>query len=189
MTGIIVEIEGIENADVLEFYTKNGKLMCDVEFTDNEVEWKRPVVVGGDTGISYGCGEMGGSVSCGGVTVGYKKVKDIPKNFGTNIYIGSVKRRVIGYEYITAEMVKELASYDVEQMEDVFAVDAGDRFVVAIPYDWDLTAYKDNGFGGKVTFSTSVMGANKMKLDIDGVAYKIYGEFITVGGDVKIYIR
>lgn len=188
MTGIIVEIKGIENADVLEFYTKNGKLMCDVEFTDNEVEWKRPVVVGGDTGISYGCGEMGGSVSCGGVTVGYKKVKDIPKNFGTNIYIGTTER-VVGYEYITEEMIKNLTSYEVEPMEMSLLAQQGERFVIAIPYDWELKAYKDNGFGGRVPFSETVMGANgNIEVEIDGVRHKIYGEFFTTTGNTKIYI-
>ena len=169
-----------------------GHLMVAVEFEDKELMYpgeKRKVMVSGYTGYAIPCMGAGNTISCGEYEVSFNRVSDIPKNEGTRIYIGSVKRRIVGYEHITAEMVKELASYNVEQMESVETVDAGDRFVVAIPYDWDLTAYKDNGFGGKVAFSTSVMGANKMKLDINGVRYKIYGEFITVGGDIKIYIR
>lgn len=75
------------------------------------------------------------------------------------------------------------------KMEQILNIEGGDRLVVAIPADRDLVAYKDNGFGGKVPFSTSVMGANGMELKINDIKYKLYGEFITVGGELKIYIE
>lgn len=185
--------EGIEYYALVDAnFLGRGNLVAAVEFEDREPMYPgggRRVVVSGFTGYTIPCMGEGNTISCGGYEVTFKKVKDIPKNEGTKIFVGSVKRRVIGYEYITEEMVKELASHDVKQLEQIINVEGGDRLVVAIPADWDLVAYKDNGFGGKVPFSTSVMGANKMKLDIDGVAYKIYGEFMTVGGDIKIYIR
>jgi hypothetical protein len=185
--------EGIEYyAPVNANELGRGHLMAAVEFEDREPMYPgggRRVVVSGFTGYTIPCMGEGNTISCGDYEVIFKKVKDIPKNEGTKIFVGSVKKRVIGYEYITEEMVKELASHEVEQMEQILNVEGGDRLVVAIPADRDLVAYKDNGFGGKVPFSTSVMGANGLELKIDDIRYKIYGEFITVGGELKIYIE
>lgn len=168
-----------------------GHLMAAVEFEDREPMYpggRRRVVVSGFTGYTIPCMGEGNTISCGGYEVTFTKEKNIPVNEGTKIYVGTVKRRVIGYEYITEEMVKELESHEVEQMEQTINVESGDRLVVAIPADWDLVASKDNGFGGKVPFSTSVMGANGLDLKIDDIRYKIYGEFITVNGQRKLYI-
>ncbi len=168
-----------------------GHLMAAVEFEDREPMYpggRRRVVVSGFTGYTIPCMGEGNTISCGGYEISFRKDENIPVNEGTKIYVGSVKKRVIGYEYITEEMVKELASHEVEQMEQIINVEAGDRLVVAIPADWDLVASKDNGFGGKVPFSTSVMGANGLDLKIDDIRYKIYGEFITVNGQRKLYI-
>lgn len=184
--------EGIEYyAPVNANELGRGHLMAAVEFEDREPMYPgggRRVVVSGYTGYTMPCMGEGNTISCGDYEVTFTKEKNIPVNEGTKIYVGSVKKRVIGYEYITEEMVKELASHEVEQMEQIINVEAGDRLVVAIPADWDLVAYKDNGFGGKVPFSTSVMGANGMELKIDDIRYKIYGEFITVNGQRKLYI-
>lgn len=169
-----------------------GHLMARVEFADKEImypEGIRPVVVSGFTGYTIPCMGEGNTISCGGYTVSFEKVNDIPKNEGTKIYVGSVKKWVTGYEYITEEMIKGLTLYNVEPMEIVETVEAGDRLTIAIPNDWNLVAMKDDGFGGKVPFSTSVMGVNNIKLNIDGIRYKIYGEFITTGGDIKIHIE
>lgn len=169
-----------------------GHLMARVEFADKEImypEGIRPVVVSGFTGYTIPCMGEGNTISCGGYTVSFEKVSDIPKNEGTKIYVGSVKKWVTGYEYITEEMIKNLAQREVKSFQDVLPVEAGDRFVIAIPKDWDLEAYKDNGFWGKVPFSTTIMGANGMELKINDISYKIYGEFITVGGNIKIYIE
>lgn len=169
-----------------------GHLMARVEFADKEImypEGIRPVVVSGFTGYTIPCMGEGNTISCGGYEISFEKVNDIPKNEGTKIYVGSVKKWVIGYEYITEDMIKNLAQREVKSFQDVLPVEAGDRFVIAIPKDWDLEAYKDNGFGGKVPFSTTVMGANGMELKINDISYKIYGEFITVGGNINIYIE
>lgn len=185
--------EGIEYyAPVNANELGRGHLMAAVEFEDREPMYPsggRRVVVSGFTGYTIPCMGEGNTISCGDYAATFKKVKDIPKNEGTKIYIGSVKRWVIGYEYITEKMVKSLTMEEVEPIEQTVNVEEGDRFVVAIPKDWDLKAYKDNGFGGKVPFSTSVMGANGIELKIDDIKYKLYGEFITVGGELKIYIE
>lgn len=225
MTDLILKIDGVKDALLVEFYIERektikflkedlikvykdegieyyapvnanelgrGHLMAAVEFEDREPMYpggSRRVVVSGFTGYTIPCMGEGNTISCGDYAVTFKKVKDIPKNEGTKIFVGSVKKRVIGYEYITEEMVKSLTMEEVEPLEQTVNVEEGDRFVVAIPKDWDLKAYKDTGFGGKVPFSTSVMGANGMELKINDIKYKLYGEFITVGGELKIYIE
>lgn len=169
-----------------------GHLIARAEFADKEImypEGIRPVVVSGFTGYTIPCMGKGNTISYGGYEISFEKVNDIPKNEGTKIYVGSVKKWVTGYEYITEEMIKNLAQREVKSFQDVLPVEAGDRFVIAIPKDWNLEAYKDNGFGGSVPFSTTVMGANGMELKINDISYKIYGEFITVGGNINIYIE
>lgn len=61
----------------------------------------------------------------------------------------------------------------------------GDTLVVLTKGD---VVKKDDGIGGKVDFSTSVMGANGESVNIDGVNYKAYGETFIVSGNVGFYI-
>jgi hypothetical protein len=87
-------------------------------------------------------------------------------------------------------MIKNLTSHEVERMDFPLLATRGERFVVAIPFDQDLKAYKDNGFGGRAPFSENPVGANgDMEIKVDGVRYKIYGEFFTTTGNTKIYIE
>jgi hypothetical protein len=61
--------------------------------------------------------------------------------------------------------------------------------LVLIPSSYNYVATKDNGIGGKVPFDTSIMGCNGEKsVKVDGVTYRIYGEFMTVGGELFIYV-
>lgn len=172
-------------------YLGRGNLIAAVEFMDKEAAYPgkgRKVTVRGYTGYTIPCIGNGNTIACGDYIISFKKEKDIPKNEGTNIYIGTTER-VVGYEYITEEMIKNLTSYEVEPMEMSLLAQQGERFVIAIPYDWELKAYKDNGFGGRVPFSETVMGANgNIEVEIDGVRHKIYGEFFTTTGNTKIYI-
>lgn len=189
----------VYKADGVEYYAPvkadrlgRGHLIARAEFADKEIMYPgsfRPVVVSGFTGYTIPCMGEGNTISCGEYEISFEKVSDIPKNEGTKVYVGSVKKWVIGYEYITEDMIKSLAQREVGVFQDVLPVEAGDRFVIAIPKDWNLEAYKDNGFGGEAPFSTTIMGANGMELKINDISYKIYGEFITVGGNIKIYIE
>lgn len=172
-------------------YLGRGHLMAAVEFVDKELALpggKRRVTVNGFTGYSIPCMGDGNTISCGEYEVSFEKVEDVPKNEGTKIYIGTVEK-VVGYEYITESMIKKLIPFAVKDLDVPFIVKEGDRFVVAIPYDQDYKAYKDNGFGGKVAFNENIMGANgNVVVNVDGVKYRIYGEFSTTGGNVTIYI-
>ena len=222
MTGLILKIDGIGNADAVEFYierentirfTKDelvkvyrnngveyyalidadrlgrGHLMCSVEFTDREAQWNRPVVVRGFTGYTIPCMGEGNTIACGDYVVSFKKENDIPKNDGTNIYYGTIGEPV-GLSEITGAMLRGLNALPIEPAKLNVEVKKGDKVVVAIPKDQELEAYKDNGFGEAVKFGNSVMGANgEVEMENDDVRYKIYGEFVLVDGNIKIYIR
>lgn len=192
-------IKVYKNGGVVEYYAPvnanelgRGHLMAAVEFVDRELVYpgkERRVTVSGYTGYSIPCMGGGNTIACGDYIISFKKEKDIPKNEGTKIYTGTTER-VVGYEYITEKMIRSLEPHEVEPIEFPLLVNAGDRFVVAIPFDRELTAYKDNGFGGRVPFSENPMGANgDIEIKVDGVRYKVYGEFFTTTGNTKIYIE
>lgn len=171
---------------------ERGRLMCRVEVVDHEAYWttkKRPVVISGYTGYDIGlCGGEGKTLNCVGYGVTFKAVQDIPVDYAP-FYIGVVKN-ISNYAEITAEMVKGLESCSARTQYKELQVVGGDRVVVAVPYDQRmLVVYKDNGIGGLMPWSTSVMGANGIVLMIDDIPYRVFGEFMTVGGKVKICIE
>lgn len=170
---------------------ERGHLMCRVEIVDHEAFWKegkRPVVISGYTGYDIGlCGGEGKELGCSGYSVRFEQVEDIPMDFAP-IYIGVM--RDVDYPNITAEMVKALELCSAETQYKELETVEGDRVVVAVPYDKRmLVAYKDNGIGGMMQFSTSIMGANGLMLMIDDVPYRVFGEFMSVGGTLKLYIE
>lgn len=166
-----------------------GHLMCRVEINDKEVYFDRPIVIEGFTGYSIPCLGEGRSISCGDYVVSFTKVKDIPKNTNTHIYAGILKVAVVDYKYITGDMIKELDTV-MRPGSHTYDTEEGDRFVVAVPIDSELSVYKDNGVGGETKFETSVMGANgEIITKVDEVDYKIYGEFRILRGPINIYIK
>jgi hypothetical protein len=52
-----------------------------------------------------------------------------------------------------------------------------------------MTATKDNGWGEKIPFSTTVMGANGIPMTFNDEEFLVYGEFCIVHGNYKIYIE
>lgn len=171
---------------------ERGHLMCRVEIVDHEAFWnegKRPVVISGYTGYDIGlCGGEGKELHCGDYKVSFDAVQNIPADYAP-FYIGAVTG-INGYEEITAEIVKSLEMCNSMTQCKELQVEEGDRVVVAVPYDKRmLVAYKDNGIGGMMPWSTSVMGANGSVLTIGDIPYRIFGEFMTVGGKLIIYIE
>jgi hypothetical protein len=171
---------------------ERGHLICRVEIVDHEAFWsegKRPVVISGYTGYDIGlCGGEGNTLSCGEYKVSFDAVQNIPADYAP-FYIGAVKE-VDDYAEITAEMVKGLEMCNSMTLCKELQVEEGDRVVVAVPYDKRmLVAYKDNGIGGMMQFSTSIMGANGLMLMIDDVPYRVFGEFMSVGGTLKLFIE
>ena len=171
---------------------ERGHLMCRVEITDHEAYWaegKRPVVISGYTGYDIGlCGGEGKELHCGDYKVSFDAVQNIPADYAP-FYIGAVTG-INGYAEITAEMVKGLEMCNSLTQYKELEAEEGDRVVVAVPYDKRmLVAYKDNGIGGMMQWSTSIMGANGLMLMIDDVPYMVFGEFMSVGGTLKLYIE
>ena len=68
-------------------------------------------------------------------------------------------------------------------------VDEGSYIVIAVPTMYDFNVTKDNGFGGKVAFDDDIIGANGIDVEFNDVDYRIYGEFVLVGGERFIYIE
>jgi hypothetical protein len=74
--------------------------------------------------------------------------------------------------------------------EDILVqVTEGDRLVVLIPREEELIALKSNGWNAWVAFSDVIMGANgEIETYVDGVKYRVFGEFMTVSGTIKIAV-
>lgn len=235
MTGLILKIDGIEDAVALEFYIERdravrmlkgdltrvfrggkteyfafvdtdrigrGNLICRVEFVDHEAAGDRPVVVSGFTGYMIPCmgqGQTitaqclmgyGATVACGDYKVAFEAVEDIPKNDGTCVFCGLIKTPVADLMEVKQDAIKELLMLDLKPQTVVLEPERGDKVLVAIPYDWRLKAYKDDGAGVPVEFGNSVMNANgEYTTVVDGVEYRIYGEFFLIGTTIKLYIE
>jgi hypothetical protein len=218
MTGLILKIEGVKDALSIEFYIERdksikiykedlikvfrgndveyyapvdtnrlgrGHLMARVEFADKEImypEGIRPVVVSGFTGYTIPCMGEGNTISCGGYTVSFEKVSDIPKSDAV-IHYGVTIDDFDRIDLRALSQAKEIKEIEV-------SFNAGEKVVILIPQDREEKAYKDNGFGGKIPFSTTIIGINgDIKNMDDGRRYKVFGEFMTVDGKLKIYIE
>jgi hypothetical protein len=215
MTGIILKIEGASNALSLEFFIERektikflkedlikvykdegveyyafidsnilgrGHLMASVEFVDREAEFDRRVTVSGFTGYTIPCMGKGNTISCGEYKVSFKKVNDIPKN-DAMIYYGVTTDDFDRLDLRALNATKVLD-------EAVLSFNPGERVVVLIPYDWDQIAWKDNGFGSRVPFSTTIQGYDGEIIQYDdGMKYKTYGELMAIQGRIKIYIE
>lgn len=74
---------------------------------------------------------------------------------------------------------------------DLGDVPAGTYTVILLPAG--LTAYKDDGIGGKTGFAlhngASNTGANGALVEINGIKYQVYGEFNLVAGQTIVYIE
>lgn len=68
-------------------------------------------------------------------------------------------------------------------------VEEGSYIVIAVPTMYDYNVTKDNGFGGKVAFDDDIVGANGIDVEFNDIDYRIYGEFVLVGGERFIYIE
>lgn len=215
MTDLILKIDGIKDALSVEFYIERektikflkedlikvckdkgieyyapvnanelgrGHLMAAVEFEDREPMYPgggRRVVVSGFTGYTIPCMGEGNTIACGDYEVSFERMSNIPKSDAVIYYgIGDLENPDIR----ELNGIKEINEID-------FSFDAGDSIVVAIPKDRGTVAKKGNGFGGRIEFSEKINGANGKEMTLNGMAYKIYGEFMVVKGNLKVYIE
>ena len=178
--------------DKVEYYATldteligRGHLMARVEFKDKErmyLHGERLVVASGSLGLAIpyfiNIGDVA-ELSGEKYKVKFCVVEDIPKSDAVVYYgVGDLDN-------------PELAALTAmkEPGEVLISFNKGECIVVAVPYDWFEQAYKDNGLGYAVPFSETVKGRNGEVMNIDEIRYKIYGEFMVVGGELKLYIR
>ena len=113
------------------------------------------------------------------------------------IPIAGVGGHVIPYSSITEDMIKncsQLVHGEVKTMGKTSlglpsATAEGDYCIVLVPKESGLTVTKDDGIGGKASFTTSTAGANgDVELTVNNVVYKVYGEILLAQGQMFIYV-
>ena len=113
------------------------------------------------------------------------------------IPIAGVGGHVIPYSSITEDMIKncsQLVHGEVKTMGKTSlglpsATAEGDYCIVLVPKESGLTVTKDDGIGGKASFTTSTAGANgDVELTVNNVVYKVYGEILLSQGQMYIYV-
>ena len=108
--------------------------------------------------------------------------------------IEEVGGSVIPYSDITSDMIingsniekVEASVLDKTSMGLASDTSIGDYVVIAVPSEYTVT--KDNGIGGKVSFSEDTSGANGIPIIIEDVEYKLYGEILLFQSEIFIYI-
>lgn len=184
-----------------------GRLNCRVTIDDPVGQWAggiRPVIINKFTGKTIG-GTGGNSLysnnvsDCDGYDEGFRVsfnfVYGIPKADVAYIFYGHIIDRINDFSEVTSEMLvnpeNHIMSVSAGKLgkTSVGKMQAGSRVLVLIPEDTSYVATKDNGIGGKVRFNEQILGANGgVTTTIDGVVYRVYGELLTVNGELFIYI-
>ena len=115
------------------------------------------------------------------------------------MYYGYIPYSVSGvidnYNQITKDMivksgdtVKEVPAERIGKVS-VGTVTEGSLVIIAIPSVYKFNVTKDNGLGGKVSFTTTdVVGSNGSDVVFDGTAYRIYGEMLLTDGELFVHI-
>ena len=108
------------------------------------------------------------------------------------IYYGHIPKSVVITDWasITPSQIRYYLDAIVYTTTDLLEINAneGDKLVILYP-EWVETGkiYKDDGFGGKTTFSTEIFGCNGESLvSINNSEYKVFGEIVTVSGLYKV---
>lgn len=125
-----------------------------------------------------------------------RNITDIPSVISGDMYYGyvitdSMNSVVqIGSEQLELSTLTKASAQAVGRLS-LGEVPAGSFTVVLLPDG--LSAYKDDGFGGKVSFELNNgiagSGSNGASVTIDGVKYNVYGEFNLVAGLTTLYIE
>ena len=181
-----------------------GVLMCNVYISDPEPRWKggnRPVILRRNTGIGVGGAQNSPTNSIQkdwieGYKVDFNSVWSIPKAEVAYIFYGHLVNQLSSYSDITSEMLvspeNHILSVSAGKMGKTSCgvMEEGDKVVVLIPVDTSYVATKDNGFGGQMAFSETILGANgNHTVTIDGIQYRVYGEMMTTEGEMFVYVN
>lgn len=192
-----------------------GRLMCRITINDPVSQWAggvRPVVIRRYTGKVIGDNCTGGSMygfhgsNCRseqeemcydeGFRVSFNFVYGLPKPDMGYIFYGNIVDQITDFGAITPDMLVNPENHIVQVEAGTMGktscgvMQPGNKVIVLIPEDTAFAATKDNGIGGKVPFSEAVLGSNGGKIvSIDGVRYRVYGEMLTVTGELFIYVN
>jgi hypothetical protein len=109
------------------------------------------------------------------------------------MFYGVIPGPIESFRDITLEMLNNTTSVistrpGERQPLPLGNVSEGSFIVVAVPALFNFVVTKDNGFGGKVAFDESIIGANGIDVKFDDIPYRLYGEFVLVSGNRQIYI-
>ena len=108
--------------------------------------------------------------------------------------LDEVGGRPINYNQITNTMITTGANVTKTTPKTMGKTGFGvgntyDHLIVVVPASKGYTVTKDNGFGGKVPFDEDLFGSsNGIPMNINGVNYLLYGEAMTVHGQLFFYI-
>lgn len=110
------------------------------------------------------------------------------------ILYGTILDEITDFSQITLEMIESSTNHIIKMKPQTLPktslgiLDAGSKVIVLIPNGYNYVATKDNGIGGKVPFDENIMGANGQSIILGRNTYKMYGEFMTIRGELFIYI-
>lgn len=125
-----------------------------------------------------------------------RNITDIPSVISGDMYYGYVITDSMNSVVQIGSEQLELSTLTKASAQAVGRVPLGDvpagSFTVVLLPD-GLSAYKDDGFGGKVSFELNNgiagSGSNGASVTLDGVKYNVYGEFNLVAGLTTLYIE
>ena len=133
------------------------------------------------------------------VTVNNIDIDTTPYMYYGRLSFQDVGSRVIQYNQITEAMIKKgvtdgkltkstpstLGKTSLGLYNDTAM---GDYQIVVVPVAKNYAVTKDNGIGGKVSFSEDTAGANGIDITINTVPCKLYGEMLIAQGETFIYV-
>ena len=127
-----------------------------------------------------------------------EKFMDPVYDIKAQMYYGVMDPNEVGVVYSYEEITKEMLDKSTgikstrpgeRKCLSIGYVDEGMYIVVAVPAIYNFGITKDDGFGGRTEFDESIIGANGIDVEFDGDDYRLYGEFVIVGGYRTIFIE
>ena len=170
-------------------------------FEGSELEWLESLRGTFNIDMVYDILQTEDKTVVGAVNEMYNMLKDWMKpvyDIKAQLFYGVINPTSSGvisrYDEITLDMLNNESGVksiipDERPSLSLGFVEEGSYIVIAVPAIYDFTVTKDNGFGGKIEFDESIIGANGIDVEFDNTDYRIYGEFVLVGGERTVYIE
>ncbi len=187
-------VDGEAGDSAYEVATNNG-------FEGSELEWLESLKGTFNIDMIYEILQTEDKTVVGAINEMYNMLKDWMKpvyDIKAQLFYGVINPTTSGvisrYDEITLDMLNNESGVksiipDERPSLSLGFVEEGSYIVIAVPAIYDFTVTKDNGFGGRTEFDESVIGANGIDVEFDNTDYRIYGEFVLVGGERTVYIE